>query len=153
MTMENKPTLKYYKTKEKPSKETFYNGGWGSKLLYKARTGSLETNARTRRWNGGEGQCNQCMPGGDQIEETLEHIIIECTKYTQEREVLERDLVEKLGEGRWEEIKQTENRGMELILGFTEEFKGKDMEKIKKFLSKIWKKGDKVRGYCKKGIK
>ena len=40
--MEKKRSLRWYKNKEKPNNEEIYNGSWGSTLLYKARTDSLE---------------------------------------------------------------------------------------------------------------
>ena len=58
--MDNKPTLKYYKTKTKPGYEYLYDGSWESTLLFKVRSGSLETRDRTRRWNGNEWWCESC---------------------------------------------------------------------------------------------
>ena len=49
--MRNKTTLQNYgEMKETPRKELFYDGSYGSSLLFKARTNSLEVNRRTWRW-------------------------------------------------------------------------------------------------------
>ena len=42
-----KSTLKWYSMKDRPRYESFYDGGWSSELLFKARSQSLELNART----------------------------------------------------------------------------------------------------------
>ena len=46
--MEDKLSLKWYKKKEKPEALHWHSGDWGSKLLVKARTGTLEVKARKR---------------------------------------------------------------------------------------------------------
>ena len=54
--MENKETLQWYKDKNKPRWESCYDGSWEAKLLFKAKSESLEVNSRTYRWdNGGDG--------------------------------------------------------------------------------------------------
>ena len=40
---------KFYSNKSTPKKEVFFNGNWGSVLLFKARSISLEINDRTYR--------------------------------------------------------------------------------------------------------
>lgn len=37
-----------YKRKQKPERVNWYRGDWGSKLLFKARTGTLEVKGRSR---------------------------------------------------------------------------------------------------------
>ena len=128
--VESKTTLEYYKIKEKPGREKFYDGGKGSNLLFKARTGSLETNARTWRWNGGQRNCIQCDTGGEQVEENIQHIITECEKYEEERMWLDIYMRDKLGEERWAEEKESEMRGVDYVLGFREM---KEMEGTKRF--------------------
>ncbi|KAG0722019.1 hypothetical protein GWK47_045250 [Chionoecetes opilio] len=46
--MARKSTLQWYRWKQKPEGVTWHVGDWGSKLLYKARTGTLEVNGRNR---------------------------------------------------------------------------------------------------------
>ena len=47
--MTGKSTLQWYEHKVKPLAERVYDGGYGSELLFKARSQSLEVNARTYR--------------------------------------------------------------------------------------------------------
>merc|ERR1719154_70437 len=75
----NKSTLKMYSEKAAPRKEVFYSGNKGSSLLFKARTNSLEVNDRTYRFNENrERLCKMCNMG---VEETLDHLIVECPVY------------------------------------------------------------------------
>ena len=46
--MERKSTLKWYMRKEDPEAITWHKGDSGSKLLFKARTNTLEVNSRNR---------------------------------------------------------------------------------------------------------
>ena len=50
--MRRKNSLRWYKIKEKPKRENMYDGSWESRLLFKARTDSLEINEKRRRWGG-----------------------------------------------------------------------------------------------------
>ena len=77
--IENKSTLALYHGKEKPRKELFYDGSKRGELLFKARTGSMELNARTYRWNPeGTKNCLMCRCGD---EETIEHCMVECKAF------------------------------------------------------------------------
>ena len=49
--IEGKQTLARYSLKVAPRRENFYDGSWGSSLLFKARSGALELNDRTYRFN------------------------------------------------------------------------------------------------------
>ena len=139
--VEGKSTLKYYKEKKKPQKEVCYDGGWGSSLLFKARSGSLETNERTRRWNGVGPYCTLCNAGGgDPVEENIEHILTECTLYNIERNRLENYMENKFGMEEWDEIKGREDRGIGVVLGLTGELNGEGIQYTKKILENIWKK-------------
>lgn len=46
--VEGRSSLKWYKRKQRPEGVTWHIGDWGSKLLYKAWTGTLELNGRNR---------------------------------------------------------------------------------------------------------
>ena len=77
--LERKATLKLYRTKKTPKSELFYNGSWAGQLLFKVRTNSLEVNVRTYRWNdNGQRMCMQCGMG---VDETVEHMLLECEEY------------------------------------------------------------------------
>ena len=59
--MERKQTLSMYCKKKCPKKEAFYDGSWMSSLLFKARSGSLELNERTHRFN--DRRSKECEQG------------------------------------------------------------------------------------------
>ena len=135
--IENKPSLKLYTKKEMPRREEFYDGGWESKLLFKARSNSLEIGERKNRWTGEEEYCKGCLEYGDRITESIEHIIIECPRYFEEREKLIRNIEEEIGRSKWEEIKG-EGKELEHLLGFARE--GDGMTKLAKgYLGEIWR--------------
>ena len=81
--MNGKSTIEWYRTKDEPKCERFYDGSRSAELLFKARTKSLELNSRTYRWeNDGDKSCKMCDSGKD---ETIEHVLLECVKYEQEK--------------------------------------------------------------------
>ena len=137
--MENKATLKHYKNKQKPSWESFYNGSWESKIYYKARCGSLETNDRTKNWNNDIFWCQKCSQGNEIKREDIEHIILECETYQAERDTLENEMIEEIGREEWQEYKNNENNGILVILGF-EWVSQKCVEISKNFLKKSMEK-------------
>ena len=136
--MEEKTSLEIYKNKEKPKQESFYNGSWESSLLFKARTNSLEINERIKKWGEGPEHCQKCVTGGENIPETIKHIITECPAYTEEREKMEKDIEGKIGKEKWKKIKREEKMGVDFILGMhTEE--NEVINSTKTFLGRMWK--------------
>ena len=136
--MDTKDSLRYYKNKEKSHKESFYNGDWGGKLLFKARSDTLELNSK-QTWRGHGRECQRCSTGNQLTEETLEHFLTECEWYTDERSVLIRELQEIDGE-LWDSEREGEDKGIPYILGL----KGGNCNRIvistKQFLCKAWEK-------------
>ena len=55
--MIGKTNLERYQEKHLPRKQLFYNGSLGSSFLFKARTESIELNAKTCRWHENEDNC------------------------------------------------------------------------------------------------
>ena len=55
--MIGKTSLVRYQEKQVPRREMFYDGSLGSSLLFKARTESVELNARTYRWQENDDKC------------------------------------------------------------------------------------------------
>ncbi|KAG0722788.1 hypothetical protein GWK47_043887 [Chionoecetes opilio] len=94
--MARKSTLQWCRWKQKPEGVTWHVGDWGSKLLYKARTGTLEVNGRNREL---ENQNCSCRVGE---KETVEHVIVECNKYRSQREKLIASIVIVLGREEWD---------------------------------------------------
>jgi sorting nexin-29 len=71
-----------YSRKEKYSKVNYANNKKGSALLFKARVGSLETNKRMRHIWKNSPICDLC---GDEEDETVGHVILECDRFWRER--------------------------------------------------------------------
>ena len=112
-----KPSLRIYVNKDMPRREIFYDGSWESRLLFKARSNSLEIGERKNRWTGADKDCQACRQLGERVEETLEYIIIECPRYEEERGELMERIIEKIGGGEWNEIMNGEEE-LKFILGF-----------------------------------
>lgn len=72
-----------------------YRGDWGSKLLFKARSGTLEVKGSSRDEQ--DQYCSLCI--GE--EETIEHLIVACDRYEEERQGLLASVVEIIGEEEW----------------------------------------------------
>jgi len=137
--LHRKSTLRFYRSKEKPSWENFYDGSWGSKLLFKARSGSLEVNGRVARFTDRDVWCERCSTGGNQIEETIEHLISECDRYEDERAIFMGKLQDLNIELNWAQVREREDSGLGLILGF--ENNHKEITGLtKEFLTTVWKK-------------
>ena len=134
--MEKKSTLKMYSEKEKPKKEIFYNGNKGSSLLFKARTNSLEINDRTYRFNGSRDRwCKMCNRG---VEETLDHVIVECSAYDTARDIAISKYKGILGDNKFREIINLDDNGIGFLLGIGKEIPDLVVEISKSFLSQIW---------------
>ena len=79
--MESKSTLRLYREHKKNIKEEqWVDNTEGSKLLTRGRTNTLELNWRKRH----QGLSEKC-PGCDCDSETLEHFLIECNRYDNQR--------------------------------------------------------------------
>ena len=116
----NKSTLSMYSGKHMPKREVFYNGNWGSQLLFKARTNSLEINDRTYRFNGiGNKACQNCTMLG--VDETLDHLMVECPAYEQCRDWVMQKYKETLGNERFNEVIYSDDNGLGFFLGLDEQ--------------------------------
>ena len=137
-SMNTKSTLEWYREKDKPKCEIFYDGSWGSELLFKARSQSLEVNGRTYRWSADGGRlCNVCE---SREVESVSHVIVECERYEQERRIFIEHVNKEMNEnvfGRWNE---DEKDVMCLLLGIKGEMNVRIIEAVKKFLVNIWQK-------------
>ena len=112
-------------------------GDLGSKLLYKARTGTLEVNGRRR--DGQDQSCNEC----EGVKETVEHVIVECERYEEERRQLVTDIINIIGEEEWTRRLEEEDGAITTALGLYEDSR-KETDRLikctKKFLLQIWEK-------------
>ena len=137
--MQSKSTLVWYRNKVMPRHECMYEGSYASELLFKARSQSLEVNARTYRWSvDGSRECKSC---GTAAEESVFHLIVECSSYVNEWNVLMRHVREVCGAECMESWDEENERGMCVILGISGVAEAKvSMEVVKPFLESVWKK-------------
>ena len=134
--METKSTLKWYSRKLQPERINWHVGDWGSKLLFKARTGTLEVNGRNKEEQ--QQECSACVG----VKETVEHLIVECNLYEEERTQLIQKVIGVIGEDEWHRRIDEEDGGITTVLGLygdKEEAK-KLIEIMKVFLVQSWKR-------------
>jgi hypothetical protein len=138
-----KVTLGLYRNKERPKMEEFYDGRWSSMLLFKARTGSLEVNARTYRWNGIGDECGWCNRGE---KETVCHMMVECMGHEMERRLYLDTLKHVMGEILLQSVLERDDFGLGVLLGFESEcvnlkcMRNDIVIRTKVFLMALWRK-------------
>ncbi len=72
--------------------------------------------------------------------ETLEHFIIECDRYSGQRQELDRQVTRIIGRQEWEDRKEEEDRGLRTVLGLTDDRdKHVLVAHMKSFLLNSWK--------------
>ena len=77
-----------YSEKSVPKRGNFYNEDWGSRILFSARTNSLEVGNWIYLFNETRDKtCSRCNMG---VNETVEHILAECTAYEVDRDKVNR---------------------------------------------------------------
>ena len=132
----SKSTLKMYSSKSHPKRELFFNGNWGSTLLFKSRTNSLELNNRTFRFNEGRTKtCEACRIGAD---ETLHHFMMECHAYTDVRVEFLEGYKSIIGISKFNEVIAGDDRGMSYLLGLNDETPCHLVVITKRLLTKLW---------------
>jgi len=107
--VERRSTLEYYRYKDEIGGER-YTSGWGSKLLFRVRTNTLNLNWRAR-FRGGEVVCGVCRVE----DETLEHFLLRCPSLANVR-------------------RQFSFSNIRDVLCFGE----KDTDRVEEFLEKLW---------------
>ena len=85
-------------------------GDWGSKLLFKARTGTLELDGRNR-----EGDQICCCRA--QNNETVQHMIVECSNYERQRARLMDSVITVIGREEWNRRIEEEDGAICTVLG------------------------------------
>ena len=135
---ESKSTLEWYRQKGKPEALQWHNGDWGSRLLVKARTGTLEVLARNR--DGIDQDCS-CSSG---VRETIGHLVVECDRYEEERDRLIGHIKTVIGVEEWTSRLEEENGGILTVLGLHRGERQREREEIirgtKRFLIDAWEK-------------
>ena len=136
--METKTTLMWYRCKERPEALQWHVGDWGSRLLVKARTGTLEVKARNREEL--DQSCSSCTG----VRETVEHFLVECTRHEEERGKLIRCIKTVIGEQEWLRRIEEEEDGGVLTVPVPRREGKREREKIvcicKEFLVQTWRK-------------
>ncbi|KAF2354098.1 hypothetical protein FHG87_015148 [Trinorchestia longiramus] len=74
------------------------------------------------------------------VEETVEHLVLECSKYEQERESLMDVVHEQCGENKWNARCVEEDSGMRYLVGLDEECNMTVLDAMKDFLVYAWNK-------------
>lgn len=135
-SMRQKSTLNWYTRKISPSYELFYDGGFASELLFRVRTKSLAVNDRTYRWNENKSRiCSQCNA---QVDETVEHFMLDCSKYEAIRVKLMDAVIEKYGRSEWLDRVLGEDRGMCVLVGLEKIVNIQIVQGTKEFLNVAW---------------
>ena len=117
--------------KQKPGRIEWHVGDWGSKLLFKARTGTLDLNGRNR--NVQEQSCSLCVG----VKETVEHMMVECSRYEEERRIMIAEITEIIGEEEWNKrlglpqlgLYSSNDREIDEVVKCTKRFLQKSVEK------------------------
>ena len=133
-------TLEWYANKEYPNYVRYYDGSVGSQLLFKARTQSLEVNARTYRWN--ENREKRCMKCDLDEDETVMHVVVECDKYDVERERFLNVLRNECEEHKIVEWMERDDKGLGVLFGIECGVNANVIDGMKEFLEQLWKKRD-----------
>ena len=137
--MERKSTLKWYRWKERPEALQWHVGDWGSRLLVKARTGTLDVKARNRDEQ--DQECSSCR-----VRETIEHFLVECGRYEEERDRLLGSITAVIGRDEWHRrlVMEGEDRGILTVLGLYEGEQEMNrlavIQAAKEFLTQAWAK-------------
>ena len=134
--VERKSTLVWYKDKEAPAYERWYDGSLGSDLLFRARAQCMDVNARNYRWS--ESHSKVCQMCDMEEDETVEHVVLECVKYDRERMEMMRVVLSEMGCRVNELVERTGREWMVLLLGLCGDTTARIMDAVKVFLEKMW---------------
>ncbi|XP_063861501.1 uncharacterized protein LOC135101456 [Scylla paramamosain] len=135
--MERKKTLEWYKEKEAPRYERWYDGSLGGDLLFRVRAQCMDVNARSYRWSESRSKvCQMCDMGEDV---TVEHVVLECVKYARDRNEMMQVILTELGHDRNERVEKTGKEWMVLLLGLCREANERMIEAVKEFLERMWR--------------
>ncbi|KAF2350380.1 hypothetical protein FHG87_018863 [Trinorchestia longiramus] len=137
-SMNGKTTLIWYASKNVPRFEMFYGGTFGSQLLFAVRCKALSVNKQIWRWN--EGNTRLCLQSNRGVEETVEHLVLECSKYEHERENFMDVVHELCGVNKWNARCVEEDSDMRYLVGLDEECNMTAVDAMNDFLVHAWNK-------------
>ena len=134
---ERKSTMEWYKEKEAPMYERWYDGSLGGNLLFRAMAQCMDVNERNYRWSESCSKVCQlmCDMGED---ESVEHVVLECEKYERDRMEMMQVILTELGHRLDERVEKTGREWMVLLLGLCRETNERMIEAMKEFLEKKW---------------
>ena len=122
--------------KVKDYKFYFFSGNKGSSLVFKAaRTNSLEIKDRTYRFN--ESRERLCKMCNMEVEETFDHLIVECPAYDIARVKTMGEYKGILRESKFREIINSEDNELGFVLGIGSQTPNSVLEVSKAFLCEI----------------
>lgn len=137
--MEQKSSLEWYKSKKAPQYVRWYDCRLGGDLLFQARARCINVNARNFRWS--ESGCKACQMCESGVDETVEHVILECGKYERDRQellrVVQKEIFLKESEIYGVNVR-TKREWMLLLLGLNGEVNDCTMNAMKIFLERVW---------------
>ncbi|KAF2364239.1 hypothetical protein FHG87_005002 [Trinorchestia longiramus] len=102
------------------------------------RCKTLSVNKRI--WRGNEGNTRLCLQHNRGVEETVEHLVLKCSKYEHERESLMDVVHEQCGENEWNARYVAEDSGMRYLVGLDVECNMTVVDAMKDFLVHAWNK-------------
>ncbi len=135
--MLSKSTLTLYRKRDKWGAYEGLGRGKGNRLVLKARTGDLETHARTHHWDHLGPECRVC--GGSY--ESVTHIVMECEGYRIERRELLQELKRVWSDRRWDEWQSSIlDDQVAIVLGLLGKYDAQQMNQVGQFLARVWEK-------------
>ncbi|KAF2355316.1 hypothetical protein FHG87_013928 [Trinorchestia longiramus] len=105
---------------------------------YITRREKIQIARSASSWN--EGNTRLCLQYNRGVEETVEHLVLECSKYEQERESLMDVVHEQCGENKWNAKCVEEDSDMRYLVGLDEECNMTVVDAMKDFLVHAWNK-------------
>ena len=108
----------WYESNMIPTCESVHDGSNGRELLFKARSQSLEFNARIYRWNAES--IKTCKVCDMHVEQSVSHMIVECMAYEKETIVLMNKVKAVFGDDFFERWFVDKHKGMCKLLGLNE---------------------------------
>ena len=118
----------YQEFKSEMREERSYYNNFSSKLLFAARSNTMELNELRERWGKGSSRCDLC---GEEKED-LEHFVLKCPSLENKRGGVI---------GRFRRNGDRDTLGILLF-----ETRGDDCEEVKAMLRDLWGERDKIRG-------
>ena len=97
----------------------------------------MDVNARSYRWSESRSKvCQMCDMG---VDETVEHVVLECVRYERDRNEMMQVVLTELGHNGNERVEKTGREWMVVLLGLCRETNERMIEAVKEFLERMWR--------------